>query len=189
MKKIALILQLFLGMTLSFAAIGLVILFATGAVRNLDEAKQLLSGQMPGGEPAFLQEDEVTEVEDALLLLQQQKQELEQQLLRLQEDRSVLEEQKTTLSEELKTMTQQSQAGSEDEAKQRAEGLEQLRTLYGAMRPADAAGIFEQMPDDMVLTILPLLEERQAARILNGLADDARKANLSQQLLEGQTTN
>ena len=107
MKKIALILQLFLGMALSFAAIGLVILFATGAVRNLDEAKQLLSGQMPGGESAFLQEDEVTEVEDALLLLQRQKQEMEKQSLRHEEERTVLEEQKTSLSEVMKNMNKQ----------------------------------------------------------------------------------
>ena len=58
MKKIALILLLFLGMTLSFVAIGLVILFATGAVTSMDEAQALLSGQLPGGESAFLQSDE-----------------------------------------------------------------------------------------------------------------------------------
>lgn len=185
MKKIALILLLFLGMTLSFVAIGLVILFATGAVTSMDEAKALLTGQLPGGESAFLQSDEVAEVEDGLLLLQQQKQELEQQILRLQENRTTLEEEKTELSDAVATLTQQSQTGTEDQAERRKERLEQLRILYGAMRPADAAAVFDQMPDEMVLEILPLLKERQAARILNGLGDDARKATLSQKILEG----
>lgn len=186
MKKIALILLLFIGLTLSFVAIGLVILFATGAVTSMDEAQALLSGQLPGGESAFLQSDAVAEVEDGLLLLQQQKQELEQQILTLQEDRTNLEAEKTTLSETVAGLTQQSQTGSADQAEQRAKRLEQLRVLYGAMRPADAAAVFDQMPDAMVLEILPLLKERQAARILNGLGDDARKATLSQKLLEGQ---
>ncbi len=185
MKKLALILLLFLGMSLSFVAIGLVILFATGAVTSMDEAQALLSGQLPGGESAFLQSDEVAEVEDGLLLLQQQKQELEQQILTLQEDRTTLEAQKTELSESVGSLEQQSLAGSEGQAEERAKRLEQLRVLYGAMRPADAAAVFDQMPDEMVLEILPLLKERQAARILNGLGNDARKATLSQKLLEG----
>ena len=116
MKKLALILLLFLGMTLSFVAIGLVILFATGAVTSMDEATALLSGELPGGESAFLQNDEVAEVEDGLLLLQQQKQELEQQILALQENRTTLEAKKTVLSESVGALKQQSLAGSADQA-------------------------------------------------------------------------
>ncbi len=41
----------------------------------------------------------------------------------------------------------------------------------------------------MVLELLPLLKDRQAARILNGLADDARQAKLSAQLLTGKMAN
>jgi len=184
-KKLALILLLFLSMTLSFVAIGLVILFATGAVTSMDEATALLSGELPGGESAFLQNDEVAEVEDGLLLLQQQKQELEQQILALQENRTTLEAKKTVLSESVGALEQQSLAGSADQAEERAKRLEQLRVLYSAMRPADAAAVFDQMPDEIVLEILPLLKERQQARVLNSLGDDARKATLSQKLLEG----
>ena len=56
------------------------------------------------------------------------------------------------------------------------------------MRPADAAAIFDQMPDAMVLELLPKLKEKQAARLLNSLADDARKASLSETLLSGGKT-
>ena len=81
------------------------------------------------------------------------------------------------------------QQGSQTDSvatRQRAARLQQLVTLYSAMRPGDAATIFDKMPDDMVLELLPLLKDRQAARILNGLADQDRKAKLSAQLLLGQ---
>ena len=45
----------------------------------------------------------------------------------------------------------------------------------------------DQMSDEMVLEILPTLPDRNAARILNGLGDDERKARLSAALLSGQT--
>ena len=83
----------------------------------------------------------------------------------------------------------ESQKGKKEEAAQRAIRLAQLVSLYGAMRPADAAAIFDQeetMPDDLVLEILTQLTDRQAARILNSLGDDQRKARLTALLLTGQ---
>jgi flagellar motility protein MotE (MotC chaperone) len=55
------------------------------------------------------------------------------------------------------------------------------------MRPADAAAIMDGLDDGLVLEILPRLKQRQAARILNTLSDDQRKADLSRQLVEGLT--
>lgn len=186
MKKIALILLLFIGMTVSFAAIGLVILFATGAVNSIDEAIALISGQMLGGESAFLKPDEIREAQDGLVLIQQQRQELEQQILTLQENQSVLKQERDKLSAEVKNLTTQSDQGSQDEAEQRKLRLARLTTLYSAMRPADAAAIMDAMTDEMVLEILPTLPDRNAARILNNLGDDDRKARLSAQMLNGQ---
>ena len=189
MKKIALILLLMIGMTLSFAAIGLVILFATGAVQSIDEAKALVRGELPGGESAFLKPDEIREAQDGLLLLQEQKQELEVQILTLKESQSVLEQERDKLSAEVMQKSTESQKGNKEEAAQRAIRLAQLVSLYGAMRPADAAAIFDQeetMPDDLVLEILTQLTDRLAARILNSLGDDQRKARLTALLLTGQ---
>ena len=188
MKKIALILLLVVGMTLSFVAIGLVILFATGAVTSVDEAAALVRGELPGGESAFLKPDEIQEAQDGLLLLQEQKQELESQILTLMESQSVLEQKRDELSSKVKDLATQSDQGNQNEAKQRAKRLEQLVALYGAMKPADAAAIFDQeqtMSDELVLEILTKLENRNAARILNSLGDDARKARLTAQLLTG----
>tara|TARA_A100001037_G_scaffold132201_1_gene119964 strand:+ start:1025 stop:1597 length:573 start_codon:yes stop_codon:yes gene_type:complete len=187
-KKIALILLLLIGMTLSFSAIGLVILFATGAVQSIDEAKDLLSGQLPGGESAFLKPGDVQEAQDGLLLLQQQKQELEEQIVSLQENQSVLEQSHADLSTKVADLTTQVGKEDQDAAQKRAARLAQLTTLYSAMRPGDAAAIMNGMSDEMVLEILPTLPERNAARILNNLADEQRKADLSEKLLNGQIT-
>ena len=185
MKKLALVLLLLIGMGLSFSAIGLVMLFATGVVENVDEARALLLGEIPSSQSAFLRAGEVSEEQDALMLLQQQKEELQGDLQRLVDEQKVLVQVRDSLSTEVKGLIRQGESGSEDESKLRSERLEQLTTLYGAMRPADAAAIMDQMSDQMVLEILPTLDERQAARILNGLANDERKASLSAQLLEG----
>jgi flagellar motility protein MotE (MotC chaperone) len=184
-KKIVLILLVIIGMTLSFTAIGLVILFATGAVQSIDEATALLRGELPGGESAFLKPDEIEEAQDGLLLLQQQKQELEEQIVTLQENQTVLKQETDKLSMEFATQKTQNAQGNEKAAEDRKERLAQLTTLYGAMRPADAAAIMNEMPDELVLEILPTLPERNAARILNGLD---RKAELSVRLLNGQMT-
>lgn len=189
MKKLALILLLVLGMALSFAAIGLVMLFATGVVKSLDEARQLLIGEMPGTGTVYTETSEIIQVQDALTLLRQQKQELEAEITRLKEHETTLATAKDSLSAQVRDLTRQGSQSSEEEARARQERLNQLVTLYDAMRPADAATIFDQMPDDMILEILPRLKERQAARILNGLADDDRKAKLSAQLLSGKKQN
>ncbi|MDA0745089.1 MAG: hypothetical protein O2954_01105 [bacterium] len=185
MKKIALILLLVLGMLLSFCAIVLVMLSLTGVVDSPDGVRELLLGEMPGGESSLLNQGEVIQMQDGLLLLQQQKQELEADLIQLQEDTKTLEEKKIELSGEVTGLTQQNATGNQDEAQKRAERLNQAIALYSAMRPADAASIMDQMSDELVLEILPNLKERQAARILNSLTDDDRKARLSNQLVEG----
>jgi len=184
-KKIALIVLLTIGMSLSFASIGLAILLATGAVQNIDEAKALLRGELPGGESAFLKLDELEEAQDGLLLLQQQKQELEEQIVTLQENQTVLKQETDKLSMDFATQKTQSAQDNEKAAEERKERLAQLTTLYGAMRPADAAAIMNEMPDELVLEILPTLQDRNAAKILNGLD---RKAELTARLLNGQMT-
>ncbi len=185
MKKLILILLLILGMTLSFAAIGLVMLFATGVVASPEEAKQLLMGELEGADPALLKPGEVVQVQDALLMLQQQKQELEQDLQKLKEQRDTLALKRDSLSTEVMGLTQSSLTEGGKQAELRAQRLDQAVSIYAALRPADAAAIMDQMTDDMILEILPKLQQRQAARILNSLQDDDRKAKLSARLIEG----
>ena len=186
MKKLALILLLMLGMALSFAAIALVMLFAMRVVTNVDEARQLLLGGMPGAGTVYTETNEIIQVQDALTLLRQHKQELEGEITKLKEHEATLTVAKDSLSAQVRDLAQQGSQTDEEAARARAARLSQLVTLYSAMRPGDAATIFDQMPDDMVLELLPLLKDRQAARILNALADNNRKAKISAQLLTGQ---
>ncbi len=161
-------------------------LFALNVVESMDEVQALLTGEMDDSGSIFLEPGEVAEVQDALLLLQQQKQELEQDLLQLEEDQKLLEEEKTSLADEIDQVKQAGMVGDEDAAKARAERLAQSVALYAAMRPADAAAIMDGLSDNLILEILPQLEQRQAGRILNGLADDAKKVRLSEMLVEGE---
>jgi len=186
-KKLALIFLLLIGMTLSFAAIALVMLFALKVVTSMDEVTDLLTGQMPGAESALVKAGEIEQVQDALLLLQQHKKEIEQDLEDLKSDRDSLEQRKMELGGDVATLEAQNQEGSQDEVAARKERLEQMVALYDAMRPADAAAIMDGLSDELVLDILPKLKQRQAARILNSLGNDQRKADLSRQLVEGLT--
>jgi len=186
-KKLALIFLLLIGMTLSFAAIGLVMLFALKVVTSMDEVTDLLTGQMPGAESALVQTGEIEKVQDALLLLQQHKQEIEQSVQDLEAQRDSLRQRKIELGGDVSELEEQNQAGSEDMVAARQERLEQMVALYDAMRPADAAAIMDGLSDELVLDILPKLKQRQAARILNSLANDQRKADLSRKLVEGLT--
>ena len=186
MKKLALILLLIVGMLLSFSAIGLVMLFATGVVESIDDARALMMGEMEGADLTLMKVGETVQVQDALLLLQKQKQELEQDLLTLKTQQGVLQQAKDSLSTQLGNLMQTSQTQNQEDARKRAEGLKQAIALYSALRPEQAAAIMDEIPDDqLILEILPKLKERQAARILNALADPQRKARLSTQLMEG----
>ena len=167
MKKLALILLLMLGMALSFAAIALVMLFAMRVVTSVDEARQLLLGQRPGVGTVYTETNEIIQVQDALTLLRQHKQELEGEITKLKEHEATLTVAKDSLSAQVRDLAQQGSQTDEEAARARAARLSQLVTLYSAMRPGDAATIFDQMPDDMVLELLPMLKDRQAARILN----------------------
>jgi flagellar motility protein MotE (MotC chaperone) len=185
-KKLALILLLILGMALSFAAISLVMLFAMRVVSSVDEARQLLIGEMPGAGSVYTETNEIIQVQDALTLLRQHKQELEGEITKLKEHEATLATTKDSLSAQVRDLAQQGSQTNEEAARARAARLSQMVTLYSAMRPGDAAAIFDGMSDDIVLELLPLLKDRQAARILNGLADNDRKAALSAQLLTGE---
>lgn len=184
-KKIALIFLLMIGMTLSFAAIALVMLFALKVVTSMDEVTDLLTGQMPGAESTLIKSSEIENVQDALLLLQQHQKEIEQDLTDLRAQADSLRQIKVELGGEVTELQEQSLEGSEDQVAARKERMAQMVALYDAMKPADAAAIMDGLSNQLVLEILPQLKQRQAARILNSLANDQRKSDLSRQLVEG----
>ena len=151
MKKIALIFLLMIGMTLSFAAIALVMLFALKVVTSMDEVTDLLTGQMPGAESTLIKSSEIEQVQDALLLLQQHKKEIAQDLEDLKTQRDSLELRKMELGGEVTQLEEQSLEGSEDQVAARKERMAQMVALYDAMKPADAAAIMDGLSNQLVL--------------------------------------
>lgn len=184
--KIALFLLLIIGMTLSFAAIGLVMLFATGTVKNLDEAKNLFIHGEAVSDSAMVASDELGQTQDALAQLQLQRQELDNVLQEMRADTSKLIQEKTLMQKEVETLRPQQEQVRQEKARIRAEQLVQLVKLYDTMKPADAAAIMDQMDMGLVLEILPKLKLRQQAKIISAMEDETRKVQITE-MLAGKT--
>ena len=185
MAKILLILALVLGMIVSFAAIGLVVLFATGAVKDMDEVRTLLAGELPRGEGALAEAGRIVRERDAIRLLRQQRGELQQDLVTLRETKENLERLKEALLEEINSLQKQISTGDEERDRLRQERFEKTIAWLNRMSTAEAAAIMDELSDEMVLRLLPGLEDEQAAGILSAMANDQRKADIIAQLVKG----
>jgi flagellar motility protein MotE (MotC chaperone) len=182
MKRLATILILLLGMTLSFAVIGFIVLFATGTVNNLQDASDLLAGRKPG-ESTPTTATQPDQIQNAVQALTQHKNELEQDISKLQQSAKDIQQQKAKLEEDLKALQdnqgQQGAAGAE----QRAQRKTATVALFDGMRPGEAAGIMDNLGDDLVLELLADMDPTQAARIITALGNDQRKATLIEKFL------
>jgi len=184
MKRIVTLLLILLAMTASFAVIGLIVLFATGTVNNLQEVSDLLSGKKLG-ETSQLTQSQPTQIQDAVEMLNQHKNELQQDISQLQQSATDIQQQQAQLQEDLNALQkEQGQEGTAN-AQQRAQRKAAVVGLFNGMRPADAAAVLDNLSDDLVLEMLIDMDERQGARILTALANDQRKATLIEKFLQG----
>lgn len=183
MKRILTLLLILIGMTLSFAVIGLIVLFATGTVNNLQDVSNLLAGRK-FGEEAISTTSQPEKTQDALQLLTQHQNELEQTVSTLQQKAETLKNEQAKLQEDLNALqNQQGDQGTEN-AQKRAERKAETVALFNQMRPADAAAIMDNLGDDLVLELITEMDGRQGARILSALANEQRKAKLIEQFLQ-----
>ena len=185
MKKPVLVILLTLGMLISFIAIGLVMLFATGTIRDMDEARALLTGESPGPSSAAIESGDISQQQDAAILFQRQKQELEQELQKLSLTKGSLEQLKGVLLGEIDSLRQEGKAWDGDLSGLRKQALEKIKGIFNQMDVAPAAAIMDHLDDETVLTLIPMLEDRHAARVLAALTDDQRKADLTRKLAHG----
>lgn len=183
MKKLLLVILLIIGMALSFAAIALVMLFASGAVESIDEVRTLVTGDIVLADSSLLGGDEVGRLQDALILLQQQKETMVQDLKALDQIKQARELQAQTLADSLAALNEAGQTAGSNQGQRKKEQLAQAIALYNGMKPANAALIMNEMSDEMILEILPNLKERSRAKILSALNDDKRKARLTAKLM------
>ncbi len=177
--KAALLLIIIIAMLISFAAIGVVVLFATGTVKDMDELKALLEGRAATGEIASSASDAIGQ-QDAILLFERQKAELIQDIAGLKLTRKELRSLADALPRGVDTLKTPSGETDLEVRLQKAVGV------ISEMRPANAAVIFDHLEDEIALLLLERLEEGHAARILTALADDRRKADLTTALARGQ---
>jgi flagellar motility protein MotE (MotC chaperone) len=187
MPKLILVLLLIIVLTLSFAGIGLFMLFATGTIDSLEDVHTLLSGETPASERAPSEAGNITRQQDAVHLFQQQKQELQRELTKLNLEKESLAQLKELLLEEIDARQAQNDAAGSERASLRAQRLDKIAAIFGGMEAAGAAALMDRLSDGLVLEILPKLGNDHAADILNALADGQRKATLISQYLGGIT--
>lgn len=65
--------------------------------------------------------------------------------------------------------------------------ISKLARLYGQMKPQEAAGILEELDDDMVVAIFQKMDESQTAKILAAFTPD-RSASLTRLMYNGKPT-
>lgn len=184
MKRLFILLILIIAMTVSFAAIGLVVLFATGAVNNLQDVQNLLAGRKLGETEQVVTQS--PPIQDAVETLNQHKTELQNDIAQLQQNAKELKQQQAKLQEDLDALqNKQGEQGTQN-AEQRAARKAEVVALFNQMRPADAAAVMDNLDDDLVLELVIDMDERQGARVLTALADDQRKAQLIEKFLQTQ---
>ena len=124
--------------------------------------------------------DLVSPIETENNNLRKEKKDLEYQLNVLQGEKTRLLEQVTNLQTELTKLRA-------DFLEQEiiALNVEELATYYQEMKPEAAVKIMDNLDDETIMLILPLLEKKQTAKII-ALMDPLRAALITQLLLDKQ---
>jgi len=182
MRKLLLVLLVLLAMTLSFVAIGLVMLFATGAVEKPGDLHSLVTGEFWEGSVDTRTGEAVSSLRDAVTLLSRQKEELGTEVQALTQTREILSTEVASLRSEMAALAKREVEG-EDAGVTEAQRRAQVSGWFSQMPAAQAAMVMDNLADEVVLGILSELDNRQAAGILAALADDQRKAELTRKAL------
>jgi len=94
------------------------------------------------------------------------------------------EQQITRTLDSLNIIKTQIQQSLQIQGQYKQEQLAQLSTVFDAMRPDEAAGIIELLDDNIIASIMPTLDARQAARILGALPAP-RAQEISEMMVQG----
>jgi len=130
---------------------------------------------------------ESTQQEEILLALreiQRQRKEMErerEELKNLQNHLSLQKEELREEGERLVSLKKKLEELIEQEKIKQSERISWLASIYEEMRPEEAAPIMEKLDDDLVISILSQMDERQAGKIL-GAMEPTRATELSQKI-------
>ena len=160
MKRASVILLIFVLMSISFAGIGFLILYVSGTVTSLDDAKRLLAE-----EPAQIQE----RMADGVDLLEKQKSEVAEDLARTRRTVAALKE----ISEGLERA---SESGSNLELL--SPDLERISGLLAGMDDGTAAATLAALDTDLAIKFLKHMNNQRASAILNEIEDAPTRTKL-----------
>jgi len=136
--------------------------------------------------PEVPQEESVCEEEIILSLKNiQEKQERlikkEEKLKELQTYLSLQKEELKRESERIIALKEELEKNIEQERMKYNERISWLASIYGEMRPEEASPIIEKLNDELAISVLSQMEERQVGKIL-GVMDSSRAIELSQKI-------
>ena len=160
MKRISTILLIFVLMGISFAGIGLLILYVSGTVTSVDDARRLLSE-----EPAQIRESVVDGVE----VLEQQKTEIAGELARAKRTIEALKSLSDSLSNAEKSGSNSNTTGPD---------LARVSGLLEGMDDEKAANTLGALDLELSLKLLKQMTQKRASDILNAIEDAPTRVKL-----------
>lgn len=72
--------------------------------------------------------------------------------------------------DELKALQQKAASGTDKKAQAEAEGLKNLVTMYEAMKPKDAARVFDRLPQTVLVPVVQQMNPRKMAEVLAAMS-------------------
>ena len=155
LKRIAIILVITLLMTVSFAAIGGLILYATGTVTSVDDLESMVSGS---GTQAYVENDV-----GGTTLLEQQKSELATELGRTKR-----------MIEGMRTLTDIIASSANGDEASRLAALERAGAWLEKTDTRTSADILKSLDEDLVVALLARTDKNRITEILGAMDKSTR---------------
>lgn len=173
-----------------FLLLLLIVFFGVGAYSLREkglltqETFDLLSASLPATRDTELPVDEIPRLDASIMekerKLAEESERLQRLAARLEMQREEFRAERAVIEEKLKKLEAEPESSPEEE-------LANLAKLYEGMPPDEAATILENLPNETVARIIPLMRRRPAAMIMESM-DPGKAAEISS-LLISETAN
>lgn len=161
MKRVSIVILIFILMTVSFAVVGLVIMYASGTATSVEEAIRLLSGETKA--PPSRSD------EDGVRLLEIHKSELAAEMGRLKRMNDALK----SLNDSLSAAGSRFNGGDTDDAR-----LARTAGVLEAMDKQTGADVLSSLGQELSLKLLSRIPEERAAEFLEAMDDPRIRTGL-----------
>jgi flagellar motility protein MotE (MotC chaperone) len=140
----------------------------TGSVSEKKDEKPLTEAAAPAA-PANVSPSERLILER----LGERRDELRQKTQEADTRERLIEESERRLDsriDELKALQQKAASGTDKKAQAEVEGLKNLVTMYEAMKPKDAARVFDRLPQTVLVPVVQQMNPRKMAEVLAAMS-------------------